>query len=80
PKTVVLDNRQVVETVEQELTYPVVLKIPDGSFSRGVIKVGDRAELVDGASRLLKESDVILAQQYIYTEFDWRIGILRGQP
>ncbi len=80
PKTVVLDNRQVVETVEQELTYPVVLKIPDGSFSRGVIKVGDRAELIDGASRLLKESDVILAQQYIYTEFDWRIGILRGQP
>lgn len=80
PKTVVLDNRLVVETVEQEIPYPVVLKIPDGSFSRGIIRATNRAELVDGANRLLKESDVILAQEFMYTKFDWRIGILRRQP
>jgi glutathione synthase/RimK-type ligase-like ATP-grasp enzyme len=79
PKTVVLDNRGI-ETVEQEIPYPIVLKIPDGSFSRGTIRAVNRQELLDGAAKLLKESDVILAQEYVYTDFDWRIGILRRQP
>jgi len=79
PKTVVLD-KSGVEAVEQEIPYPIILKIPDGSFSRGIIKADNRAQLLEGAGRLLRESDVILAQEYLYTEFDWRIGILRGQP
>ena len=78
PKTVILD-KPGIDTLEQDLPFPIVLKIPDGSFSRGMIKVGNRQELIDGANRLLKESDVILAQEYMYTEFDWRIGILHDQ-
>lgn len=79
PKTVVLDNRGV-EAVEQEIPYPIILKIPDGSFSRGIIKAENREQLTEAAGRLMRESDVILAQEYLYTDFDWRIGILRGQP
>ncbi|HLT78984.1 MAG TPA: RimK family protein [Ferrovibrio sp.] len=79
PKTVVLDNRGI-EAIEQEIPYPIILKIPDGSFSRGIVKVENRQQLADAAARLLRESDVILAQEYLYTDFDWRIGILRGQP
>lgn len=79
PKTVVLDKTGL-DTIEQEIPYPVVLKIPDGSFSRGVVKVANRQELMDSAARLFKESDVILAQEYVYTPFDWRIGILRKRP
>jgi hypothetical protein len=30
--------------------------------------------------RLFKESDLILAQEYLYTAFDWRIGILGRRP
>lgn len=78
PKTVVLDSRGI-DAVEQEIPYPVVLKIPDGSFSRGVLKAEGRQQLLDGSATLLKESDVILAQEYLYTPFDWRIGVLRGQ-
>ena len=78
PKTVILDKGRV-QAVEQEIAYPIVLKIPDGSFSRGVVKVNKRSELIDEAARLFKESDLILAQQYIYTDFDWRVGILRGE-
>ena len=78
PKTVILDKGRV-QAVEQEIAYPIVLKIPDGSFSRGVVKVNKRSELIDEAARLFKESDLILAQQYIYTQFDWRIGVLRGE-
>ncbi len=79
PKTVVLDNRGI-EAIEQEIQYPIILKIPDGSFSRGIVKAEDRSQLEEAAARLLRESDVILAQEYLYTDFDWRIGILRGQP
>lgn len=75
PKTLVLDARGL-QTVEQEFDFPLVLKIPDGSFSRGTIKVSNRQELQDGAAQLLRESDLILAQEYMYTDFDWRIGVL----
>ena len=59
---------------------PVVLKIPDGSFSRGVAKVADRAELERMVRGMLEDSDLILAQEFMYTEYDWRVGVLDGEP
>ncbi|MCB1876952.1 MAG: RimK family protein [Chromatiales bacterium] len=78
PRTVIVrpDN---LETVEAEIPYPVVIKIPDGSFSRGVVKVENRAELERTAARLFKESDLLLAQEYLYTDFDWRVGIINRE-
>jgi len=29
---------------------------------------------------MFQKSDLILAQEYLYTEYDWRIGILNRQP
>ena len=43
----------------------MVLKIPDGSFSRGVAKVGNRAELERMARGMLEDSDLILAQEFM---------------
>lgn len=79
PKTVILDEDGLA-ALEREIPYPIVLKIPDGSFSRGVFKVNDRAELESVSAGLFKESDLILAQEFLYTEFDWRIGVLNGKP
>ncbi len=79
PKTVVVQKANV-KTLEQELAFPIVLKIPDGSFSRGVFKVENSTELEETCNRLFKESDLILAQEFVYTEFDWRIGILNRTP
>lgn len=79
PKTLVVDARNLL-TVEQQIGYPVVLKIPDGSFSRGVMKAHDRAELLRISDMLFEESDVLLAQEYMYTDFDWRVGVLNRQP
>jgi glutathione synthase/RimK-type ligase-like ATP-grasp enzyme len=79
PKTLIL-RRESLMDVETEIGYPVVLKIPEGSFSRGVFKAEDRGELTRIAGRLFKESDLILAQEYLYTPFDWRIGILGRRP
>jgi glutathione synthase/RimK-type ligase-like ATP-grasp enzyme len=56
------------------------VKIPDGSFSRGVHKVNDRAELTTIGEKLFAETDLILAQKFVPTEFDWRLGVLGGEP
>jgi len=79
PKTVIV-RREGLAEVEQAIPYPIVLKIPDGSFSRGVFKAENRAELLRIAGRLFKDSDLILAQEFLYTEYDWRIGVLSRQP
>lgn len=79
PKTVILDKSKLA-TIAQEIPYPIVLKIPDGSFSRGVFKAQTPDELKATAETLFEESDLILAQEYMYTEFDWRVGVLNRQP
>lgn len=81
PKSRVLSqiNGRVIADVEAELGYPMVLKIPDGSFSRGVVKVRDADELKRTAADLLKQSAIILAQAFVPTDYDWRIGVLAGR-
>ncbi|EIL97582.1 MAG: RimK family alpha-L-glutamate ligase [Rhodanobacter sp.] len=72
------DSRGMKEVVER-LGFPLVLKIPDGSFSRGVVKVEDEAALAAAASSLFQHSALLLAQEFVYTEFDWRIGVLNRE-
>jgi glutathione synthase/RimK-type ligase-like ATP-grasp enzyme len=79
PKTLVLRKENLMDA-EDQIGYPVVLKIPEGSFSRGVFKAEERAGLIRIATKLFKESDLILAQEYLYTHFDWRIGVLGRKP
>lgn len=79
PKTRIL-QKGCVDSAPNDIGFPVVLKIPDGSFSRGVVKANDAGEFKEHTERLFKESDLILAQEFLFTNFDWRIGILNGQP
>lgn len=69
-----------IEHLESILEYPMVLKIPDGSFSVGVEKVSNRDELKKVLEQLFQKSTLLLAQEYLYTEFDWRIGVLNNEP
>ncbi len=79
PETRVLDRR-LLKTVDRHIAYPIVLKVPDGSFSRGVVKVDNRDELLGVGQKLLASSDLILAQEFMPTAYDWRVGVLDGQP
>lgn len=79
PKTLILRRGQQQEALDA-LGLPVILKIPDGSFSRGVYKAESAEALERTARRLFKSTDLILAQEYLYTPFDWRVGILGGEP
>ena len=79
PKSMILTEKDFKLT-EQTLQYPVVLKIPDGAFSRGIYKAENLEQAREYAKTLFKDSDIILIQEYMYTEFDWRIGVLAKQP
>lgn len=78
PKTQIVHPDDLGALIER-MGFPMVLKVPDGAFSRGVIKVNDRAELEAGVVELFRESDLVLAQAFTPTEFDWRVGVLGGK-
>jgi glutathione synthase/RimK-type ligase-like ATP-grasp enzyme len=79
PVTFIAGRRRIKE-MEGKLAYPMVLKIPDGSFSVGVVKVDNRDQLMAQSRLLLDDSDLILVQEFMPTSFDWRVGVLNGQP
>lgn len=68
-----------LEEAETFLGYPMVLKMPEGSFSKGVFKVANRQELKEKLAELFTFSALVLAQEYLYTEFDWRVGVLNNR-
>ncbi|MCP5161251.1 MAG: RimK family protein [Hahellaceae bacterium] len=82
PRTRILHkgNALQIQALEDDFGYPIVIKIPDGSFSRGVVKVKDRAELNARLEELFQQSSLLLAQEFLYTDFDWRIGIFNNKP
>ncbi len=64
----------------KELGFPCVLKRPDSSFSQGVVKVENEAELARELPALLQKSELVIAQEFMPTTYDWRVGIFDGQP
>ena len=79
PRTLIV-HRQNRDRVLNEIGLPCVLKQPDSSFSRGVVKVHDAEALEVELERLLKDSELVIAQEFVPTEFDWRVGIFDRKP
>lgn len=79
PETTIIHGESV-KRIADELAYPVVLKQPDSAFSLGVTKANDREEFLTRAGALLENSEMILAQTFVPSEYDWRIGVLDGKP
>ncbi|MCB1382006.1 MAG: RimK family protein [Notoacmeibacter sp.] len=80
PETVVIAGMADLEAAARRLGFPLVLKTPDSAFSRGVKKADDAAGLKRLAEKWLEESDLLIAQKFMPTEFDWRVGVLGGEP
>jgi glutathione synthase/RimK-type ligase-like ATP-grasp enzyme len=79
PKTLVV-HKENIQRIVPELGLPCVLKQPDSSFSQGVVKAATERELATEVSRLLQRSEMVVAQEYLPTHFDWRVGVFDGQP
>ena len=79
PKTLILSKENAFEGL-RSLGFPCVLKRPDSSFSSGVERCDTVDEAPDMLSAFFEASDLLVAQEYVPTDFDWRIGILGGEP
>jgi glutathione synthase/RimK-type ligase-like ATP-grasp enzyme len=79
PLTMIV-NRDNIDAAADSLGYPVILKQPDSSFSQGVKKADDEKAYRREIEALFEKSDLVIAQKFIPTEFDWRIGILGKNP
>lgn len=79
PRTLLV-HRDNPGRIVAALSLPCVLKQPDSSFSLGVVKVESEVELHAKVHELLEKSELIIAQEYLPTEFDWRVGILDRRP
>ncbi|HMM57920.1 MAG: RimK family protein [Proteobacteria bacterium] len=81
PKTEIIyrDDGKRLEELPDLLGFPIVLKIPDGSFSRGIVKVETPEQLKIAVDDLFQHTALVLAQEFVFTEFDWRIGVLDGE-
>lgn len=79
PKTMIV-HKDNVDKIASELGFPCILKQPDGSFSTGVIKVSQPEDLDTAVEKLMDKSDLIIAQEFMPTDYDWRIGIIDQKP
>jgi glutathione synthase/RimK-type ligase-like ATP-grasp enzyme len=78
PKTFVAHEDSIGE-IAGAVGLPCVLKRPDSAFSRGVTKAENEAELRKKATLFLEDSELVVAQSFTASEFDWRIGVLEGR-
>lgn len=79
PKTLVV-HRGNIDRIIPSLGLPCILKQPDSAFSLGVKKIESELQLREVVDALLKESDLVLAQEYLPTGYDWRVGVLDQRP
>ena len=75
PPTLVVHSGNV-DDIGRAVGFPCVLKKPDGSFSQGVRKVEGRQALAGELEELFRESELVVAQTFMPSTFDWRIGVL----
>jgi glutathione synthase/RimK-type ligase-like ATP-grasp enzyme len=69
-------HRDNLDELAASLGLPCILKQPEGGFSLGVRKASSEAELRSHALALLENSELIIAQEFLPTPFDWRVTVL----
>jgi glutathione synthase/RimK-type ligase-like ATP-grasp enzyme len=79
PRTLIV-HRGNVDQVVATLGLPCVLKLPDSGFGLDVLKIESEDDLRREAERFFKVSELIVAQEWLPTGFDWRVGVYDGRP
>jgi glutathione synthase/RimK-type ligase-like ATP-grasp enzyme len=67
------------KSLPDKMPFPFILKQPDGAFSKGVVKVSDADEYKKVRKTMFELSDLLIAQEFLPTKFDWRVGVLDSQ-
>jgi len=80
PETTVFTKNLFHKNDLNSMSFPLVLKQPDSAFSLGITKVENTEQAIVALQTLFKESDMIVCQEFLYSDFDWRIGIIDNTP
>lgn len=80
PRTEILDEKTDMASVFERLGTPIILKTPDGSFGSNMVKATTLEELKSASKNMFDDTALIIAQEFVPTKFDWRIGVLNGEP
>lgn len=78
PKSFVITEENC-DKLETKMAFPFILKQPDGAFSKGVFKIETLQEFKKIRESMFEKSDLLIAQEFLPTHFDWRVGIIDGQ-
>jgi glutathione synthase/RimK-type ligase-like ATP-grasp enzyme len=79
PRTLIV-QRGRVDQVVPTLGLPCVLKLPDSGFGLDVVKIESEDQLRQEAERFFQVSELIVAQEWLPTGFDWRVGVYDRRP
>jgi glutathione synthase/RimK-type ligase-like ATP-grasp enzyme len=79
PRTLIV-HRDNLDEIAPHLGLPCILKEPDSAFSQWVVKVDTPEEVIRVTQEMLDGSDLVIAQEFLPTAFDWRIGVIDRRP
>jgi glutathione synthase/RimK-type ligase-like ATP-grasp enzyme len=79
PKTLVV-HRDNLDQVIPTLGLPCVLKLPDSGFGLDVVKIEAEDQLQGHANRFFATSELLVAQEWLPTGYDWRVAVLDRRP
>lgn len=72
-------SRESLDNIFETLGLPLVIKTPYTRFSSHVEKVGSEEKFTEISKHLLRKAKVLVIQEYLPSDFDWRVGILRNE-
>jgi glutathione synthase/RimK-type ligase-like ATP-grasp enzyme len=79
PRTLIVHRGNVSEIVPT-LGLPCVLKLPDSGFGLDVVKIESEDGLSKEAERFFHQSELFIAQEWLPSDFDWRVGVYDRRP
>ncbi len=79
PRTVILTREKAADEL-RSLGFPCVIKEPDSAFSAGVFKIDAEQDLEAAIEKHFQRTELLIAQEFVPTDFDWRIGVIGGEP
>jgi glutathione synthase/RimK-type ligase-like ATP-grasp enzyme len=78
PRSIVI-TEESCQSLPGKMPFPFILKQPDGAFSKGVFKINTLQEFKKVRASMFEKSDLLIAQEFLPTPFDWRVGVIDGQ-
>ncbi len=72
-------SNEALDDIFKTLGLPVVIKAPYTRFSSHVEKANNEKEFVEISKHMIRKSKVLVIQEYLLSDFDWRVGVLQNR-